>query len=73
MLQFNREKYIQILKSQGLSAAITELHQDQNLFEIQAFEGQEGYQRGQFDSLTQMHDLSRELWDLANSGQLNQK
>lgn len=64
MFKLDREKYIQIMKSQGIEAAVTALHVDKNQFEIETFEGQDGYQREMWDYLEEVRKFSRELWDI---------
>ncbi|RYZ68903.1 MAG: hypothetical protein EOP09_08665, partial [Proteobacteria bacterium] len=39
----DRDKYFQILKIEGLSAALTTLHRDQEVLEFNTFEGRDGY------------------------------
>jgi hypothetical protein len=65
MLKLDREKYFQILQTEGLSAAVTTLHRDQSLFEFETFEGRDGYQREKWEFQKEFHELSRELWDRA--------
>ena len=67
MFKLDREKYVGILKAQGLSEAITALHRDQNGFEFETFEGPEGYQPPMWEKLKEVHALSRELWALAGT------
>jgi len=62
-LQFDRQKYLDILHSQGLSAALTALHRDQERFEFETFEGIAGYQPEAFLDLQEIHEFSRELWN----------
>jgi hypothetical protein len=61
----NKQKYLELLRSEGLSAAITQLHLDTNNWEIDSFEGPDGYKPKQYDALAQVREFSRELWDLA--------
>jgi hypothetical protein len=62
--KLDREKYIQIYRSQGLSAALTALHQDKERLEFVTFEGEQGYQPEVWTTVQQACDLSRELWNL---------
>lgn len=64
MFHLDRDKYFQILKAQGLSAALTALHRDQTGFEFETFEGQEGWQPASWDKLEDVRKLSRELWEI---------
>ena len=64
MFKINRQKYLDILKAQGLNKALTTLHLDMEALEQDTFEGPEGYQRGKWDSLPDVRDFSRELWDV---------
>ena len=63
-LQFDRQKYLDILSTQGLSAALTALHRDQERFEFETFEGSAGYQPEAFVDLQEIHQFSRELWNI---------
>ena len=66
VIKFDKEKYRQILKSQGIAAALTALHKDKNEWEFVTFEGDKGYQRGMWDDLQEVRDFSIELWDLSS-------
>jgi len=60
---FDRQKYLNILKSDGLSAALTALHLDIERIEFETFEGREGWKPELFEELKQIRIFSRELWD----------
>ena len=62
MMKIDREKYIKILKSQGLSAALTALHRDTEKLEFEAFEGKAGYQPELVEYLEGVREFSRDLW-----------
>lgn len=66
MSKLDREKYLRILKTNGYSAALTQLHLDKNEMEIETFEGQDGYQRDMWNYLQEVRDFSLELWDLSS-------
>lgn len=61
----DKEKYIAIARSEGVQAALTALHQDSNLWEIETFEGEKGYQPQMFQDMIEVRNFSRELWDLS--------
>lgn len=61
---FSRDKYIQVLESQGLHAAITALHDDLRELEQECFETPEGYNAALYDTMRLMRSFSTELWDL---------
>lgn len=61
---FNKEKYLSILKREGATAALTQLHMDTIKWEIEAFEGAKGYQPDLWSALEEVRVFSRELWDL---------
>ena len=63
MKSFNREKYLRILESEGINAAVTQLHKDMWTIEFDCFEGPKGYQPGIFEELKKYRALSIELWD----------
>ena len=64
-LSFDKEKYIKIMRSEGITQALTTLHHDTNQWEYQSFEGPEGYQPEMNQALEQVRNFSRELWQLA--------
>jgi hypothetical protein len=64
-LDFDKQKYLDVAKSQGVHAAITLLHKDMERVEYQSFEG-EMKDEGRLHRLhDQMRGFSRELWGLA--------
>ena len=63
MFQLDKDKYLRILKSEGLSAAITRLHLDSNDVEFEIFEGTNGYQPDLFEYMKEVRRFSVELWD----------
>lgn len=65
MLTIDREKYLRLVKSEGYQAALTALHNETNLWEIETFEGEKGYQPAMWEELKTVRDFSRELWDYA--------
>jgi len=65
LIPFEREKYIEILRAEGINAAITALHRDTERWEIDTFEGTEGYQPQMWKELLGIREFSRELWEIA--------
>jgi hypothetical protein len=65
MFQLDKQKYLDILKNQGLAAALTSLHRDRDAMEFDTFEGREGYQSDKFTAIIEINEFSRELWDRA--------
>ena len=65
MFTLDRQKYLGILESEGLSAAITALHNDTRDWEYETFEGHEGYKPELWAQVEEARGFSRELWDLA--------
>ena len=63
MYQLDKEKYLRLAKSDGLSAAITQLHLDSNDMEFETFEGTKGYQPELFEYMKEVRKFSVELWD----------
>ena len=59
----NKEKYLRILQTEGLNAAVTQLHQDMWALEFVCFEGVKGYQPQIFEDLKEYRKFSVELWD----------
>jgi len=64
-LSFNRNKYLDIAKTTGYSAAVTALHQDLQAWENDTFESQEGYNPEKWAELEVIRSFSRELWETA--------
>ena len=63
MQTLDREKYLGILRKDGLSAALTSLHRDYNEMEFEVFEGREGWQPKHWEQIQEVRAFSRELWD----------
>ena len=63
----DRDKYIQILNSDGLEAAVTALHHEMETIEFDMFEGPGGYRPEQLQMLQEMRKFSRELWDIRHA------
>lgn len=61
-MQLDKQKYIMILKSEGLPAALTALHRDTERVEFEAFEGRDGYSPAIVEYLESVREFSRELW-----------
>jgi hypothetical protein len=64
-MQIDREKYVQILNTQGVNAALTQLHLDVRDWEYEAFEGEKGWQPAMWEELEKVRGFSRELWEIA--------
>ncbi len=64
MMLFDKEKYLKIYRTQGLSEALTALHHDKERLEQLTFEGPLGYSRDLWDSLEVVRNFSVELWQL---------
>lgn len=64
-LSFDREKYLQIARTQGINAALTQLHHDTAAWELEAFEGRDGWKPEMWKKIAQVRDFSRELWEMA--------
>jgi hypothetical protein len=58
----DRAKYIEILKADGLPAALTALHRDSEVMEFDTFEGPDGYQPAKYAFLEEVRTFSRQLW-----------
>lgn len=65
MIQINKEKYLEIVRTSGVNAALTKLHQDTNVWEIETFEGDQGYSPEMWKDLEEVRNFSRELWEFA--------
>jgi hypothetical protein len=61
----DKEKYLKIAKTQNFEAALTQLHLDTNAWEIEAFEGEKGYQPDLWKALEEVRSFSRSLWDMS--------
>lgn len=62
--ELDKEKYLKILKTEGLPAAITALHEEMDRMEIESFEGPQGYQPEYWESIKKFREFSCELWTL---------
>ncbi len=60
-----KDKYRQLAKTQGPEAALTELHRETNIWEIETFEGPVGYQPARVAELEEVRKFSRELWEIS--------
>ena len=47
------------------NAAVTALHRDTNVWEIETFEGDQGYSPEMWNQLLEIREFSRELWEIA--------
>ena len=61
---FERQKYLDLLQSEGLSQALTVLHRDIKQLEFDSFEGTEGWKPELFEKLKAIRSFSRELWNI---------
>jgi hypothetical protein len=61
-IKLDRAKYIEILNSEGLSAALTALHRESERMEFETFEGRDGFKPQLFKYLDEVRAFSRELW-----------
>lgn len=61
-MKLDRAKYLDILKAEGLSAALTALHRDTERMEFETFEGRDGYDAKMYEYLEEVRTFSRELW-----------
>ncbi len=66
-LALSQEKYYQILNSDGLSAALTAIHEDLKELEFECFEGPKGYQPDLYEEIKKLREFSRNLWNIPNS------
>jgi hypothetical protein len=63
--KFDKEKYLDLVKAEGVPAALSALHHDTIEWEFQAFEGDRGYQPKMWAELQDVREFSRELWEIA--------
>lgn len=61
-MTLDRAKYLEILKTEGLPAALTALHRDGEVLEFETFEGDGGYKPDHYAFLEEVRTFSRELW-----------
>ena len=62
--QFTKEKYLELVKTDGLQNAVNQLHHDLWQLEQNCFDSPEGYQPELWEQLNELRLFSRELWDL---------
>lgn len=60
--RFNPAKYEGILRQSGLKTALTQLHHDLNLLELESVEGEGGFKPGLFEELRKYREFSHRLW-----------
>ncbi len=65
MLKFDKDKYIRIMRSEGINAALTALHRDTTGWEYDAFEGDKGWQPDMWREIEDVRVFSRDLWEMA--------
>lgn len=61
--KLDKQKYLDIVKANGLHAALTELHRDKEQLEFVTFEGEKGYQPQLWAMVQEYCEFSRELWN----------
>ncbi len=61
--RIEKDKYLQIAQTQGVPEALTQLHHRMIQWELEAFEGEKGYQPQLWKELEQFREFSRELWE----------
>jgi hypothetical protein len=64
MFKLDKEKYIQIIRTEGLNAALTRLHRDSEHWEWDTFEGEGGWKPQQWEAMREVRNFSRELWEI---------
>lgn len=65
---FTKQKYLDLVKSEGLQIAVNTLHHDLWLLEQECFDSPDGYQADMWQHLNELRLFSRELWDLKLQG-----
>lgn len=63
MFKLDKEKYLTLLRTQGVNAAITQLHRDTERWEYNTFEGEKGWSPDDWEALKEVRVFSRQLWD----------
>ena len=61
---FTKEKYLELVKTEGLQGAVNRLHQDLWTLEQECFDTPEGFQSDIWKQLNELRLFSRELWDM---------
>ncbi len=64
-IPFDREKYLEILRTSGLHAAITALHLDVEQWDHEAFAEGKGFQEQVWTDLKLIRNFSRDLGNTA--------
>lgn len=64
MFNIDREKYLQIARTEGVNAALTRLARDTERWEWDTFEGEGGWKPTQFEAMRKVREFSRELWEI---------
>ena len=63
-IDFCKEKYLNIAKTESIQTAVNQLHHDLWDVEQECFDSPNGYQPEVWVTLNEMRLFSRELWDL---------
>ncbi len=62
--QFTKQKYLDMVQTNGLQTTVNQLHQDLWTLEQECFDTPEGFQADLWKQLNELRLFSRELWDL---------
>ncbi len=62
--QFTKQKYLDMVQTNGLQTTVNQLHQDLWRLEQECFDTPEGFQADLWKQLNELRLFSRELWDL---------
>jgi hypothetical protein len=60
---YSKESYREMARTQGLEAAVNQLHHDLWSLEKECFDSPEGYRAELWKKLNDLRIFSRELWD----------
>ncbi|MGK5085003.1 hypothetical protein WDW37_17070 [Bdellovibrionota bacterium FG-1] len=67
MFKFDKEKYLQLARTEGAHIALTRLARDTERWEWDTFEGEGGWKPNQFEVLGEVRAFSREIWEAATN------
>ncbi|NDG85718.1 MAG: hypothetical protein EBX52_11875 [Proteobacteria bacterium] len=63
-IAFTKQKYLDLVKTDGLQNAVNQLHHDLWALEQECFDTPAGYKPELWKKLNELRLFSRELWDL---------
>jgi hypothetical protein len=64
-IDFHPETYLELAKTKGYAAALSALHRQIEIWEVQTFEGRQGWDPDAWKKLHEIRDFHRSLYSAA--------